>query len=237
VEAYAIPCPSDCKSRILVSVTDTGIGIADDKIDLLFKPFSQISEGYRRDFQGAGLGLAICKQLVGLMGGSIAISSEPGQGTSAFFTVTFGNHERASEPQGLAAENVPHRLSPLRILLAEDDEVNRVSVSKLLESCGHSVVTVPDGSQALFTLTMDDFDVVLMDVQMPVMDGVEATKAIRRGEAGEDKADTKIIALTAYAMTGDKDTFLKAGMNDYLAKPVVLDELQSILSTHTHGAA
>ena len=225
VEAYPMPSSRPGTVRILFSITDTGVGIPDDKMHILFEPFTQASEGYTRQYQGAGLGLSICKRLVHLMGGNMAISSEEGVGTSVYFCVTFRPAERAlTQPPD--REPLPARItSPLRILLAEDEDVNRLATRRQLELLGHSVKTVRNGQEALTALKEDNFDLVLMDIQMPVMDGVEAVRCIRTGPEFTALASIPVIALTAYAMDGDRETFLNAGMDGYLAKPVETDSL------------
>lgn len=216
--------------RILFSVSDTGCGIPDDKIGMLFKPFTQVSAGLTRNHQGAGLGLSICKHLVSLMGGSLSIASDVGVGTTIHFCVTFGQADRLPEmvARPIEAKDVDSARS-YRILLVEDERVNQLAVRKLLEMQGHFVATAEDGQQALTALRSESFDVVLMDVQMPVMDGLEATQAIRNGAAGKQVQHIPIVALTAYAMSGDRERLLETGMDDYLAKPVGLDELRDVL--------
>ncbi len=227
VEAYPLTTYDLYKSRVLFSVTDTGIGIADEKIEQLFQPFSQVSTGYRRDYQGAGLGLSICKKLIELMGGSISIESELGEGTTVHFCITFSVDEPIVSQE--ISSPIIGKSKQLRILLAEDEDVNRFATSKLLERKGHVVKAAKDGQEAIALLKDDSFDLILMDIQMPVMDGVEATKAIRGGDAGQGKKDIPIIAMTAYAMGGDKEKFLEAGMNGYIAKPVDLEQLEDLL--------
>ncbi|AGW14879.1 PAS domain S-box protein [Megalodesulfovibrio gigas] len=227
VDAYPLPVRHAEEYRVLFSVTDTGIGIPEDKLALLFKPFTQVSQGYTREFQGAGLGLSICKRLVDLMGGNIAIESEPGVGTSFYFCVTFG---AASCPIGTDPAPLQKTTPRSSILLVEDDPTNRYTIQRLTERLGYIVQAVADGRQALDFLKTSPVDLILMDIQMPVMDGVEATRRIRAGEAGQDKAGVPIIALTAYAMTGDKERFLDAGMDGYLAKPVELETLQEAIA-------
>ncbi|AGW14177.1 PAS domain S-box protein [Megalodesulfovibrio gigas] len=233
VEASPLSPRNHEEYRVLFSVTDTGIGIQDDKLHKLFKPFTQVSQGYRRDYQGAGLGLSICKRLVDLMGGNIAVESEVGIGTTFYFNVKLSN----IDPQNEVTSTEPFRGSvlpgTLSILLAEDEQINRLFTARLAEKLGYRVVTVKDGKQALDALKSGEFDVVLMDIQMPVMDGVEATARIRAGEAGKDKASIPIVALTAYAMAGDKEKFLGAGMDGYLAKPMETEALLKVIEEIT----
>ncbi len=216
--------------RILFSIADTGIGIPDDKIDQLFQPFSQVCEGYRREFQGAGLGLSICKKLVELMHGTISIESESGTGTTIYFCLNLAEAKTASPAVTASATHQQYRqpAKTLKILLAEDEETNRAALSKLLEKQGYAVECVNNGAQAIDELKARDFDIVLMDIQMPIMDGMEATRAIRKGEAGKRAMNIPIAALTAYAMSGDRETFLAAGMNGYIAKPIDFDQLENL---------
>ncbi len=227
VEAYPLATSDSNQVRVLFSVTDTGIGIADEKIKQLFQPFSQVNTGYRRDYQGAGLGLSICKKLIELMGGTIAIESEPDEGTTVHFCITFSVDEPVMK-QEVSSPGIG-KSKQLRILLAEDEVGNSLATTKLMEKKGHTVKAAKDGQEAIALLKEDSFDVILMDIQMPVMDGVEATKAIRRGDAGLQNQNIPIIAMTAYAMGGDREKFLEAGMNDYIAKPVDLDQLGTLL--------
>ena len=223
VEAYPLPPRREGEERALFSVADTGCGIADDDLPRLFEPFVQGSRGYRRNVQGAGLGLSICKSLVELMGGNIAVDSEVGRGTTVFFCCAF-------RLCGSAGQDAAHLADPaepggLRVLVVEDDRITRLAVRRLLEKEGHAVVEAGDGAQALETLTREPCDLVLMDIQMPVLDGVQAVRAMRGEPRYAAVAGLPVVALTAYAMAGDRETFLAAGMDAYVAKPVLRDEL------------
>jgi PAS domain S-box-containing protein len=225
MEASALPARWPGRCQMLFSVSDSGIGIPDDKIGHLFQPFSQIDMGYTRAYQGAGLGLSICKRLVALMGGTISVVSEPGNGTTFSFTAIFeletGKHGPASDSPDVSLA----RFSGLRALLVEDDTFSSAVTSKMLNKYGILVEQVENGQQALAALGRGGFDLVLMDIRMPVMDGVTAVRAIRTGAAGQEASTIPIIALTAHAMEGDRATFLEAGMNDYVSKPVIMSEL------------
>jgi PAS domain S-box-containing protein len=227
------------RQRVLFSVRDTGPGMSDAVQARIFRPFEQGGEGFTRTHQGAGLGLAICRRLVDMMDGTFAVDSEEGRGTTVHFTVSLdlAPEERAPEPAATARDAADQGLEGLRVLLAEDDPVNRTAVREHLERAGARVTTVEDGQQALEALraSADGFDAVLMDVQMPVLDGVAATRAIRAGEAGESHKSLPVVALTAYAMAGDRETFLQAGMDRYLAKPVDPDELAATLAALREG--
>jgi signal transduction histidine kinase/ActR/RegA family two-component response regulator len=230
VEACLLPTLQSGKCRVLFSVADTGIGIPDDKLGTLFKPFSQVTEGYTRSYQGAGLGLSICKRLVTFMDGNISVVSEHGAGTTMYFSVTFGT----AAPNTAATPDRESFFAPaldgLKVLMAEDDHFSGILGIKLLGTFGASVRHVQNGRQALEALANEAFDLVLMDVQMPVMDGVEATRRIRQGEAGNETKNIPIIAMTSYAMDGDREKFLQAGMNAYVAKPVDIKDLLSAIS-------
>ncbi len=230
IEAYPLPVQRPDQCRVLFTVSDSGIGIPDNKLDTLFESFTQVSDGSMKKHQGVGLGLAICKHLIDLMDGNMAVSSELGVGTTFYFCVPFGLDESIAVQAQAADKPEEISLESLKILLADDENINRIVSQKLLEKAGCKVTAVEDGQQVLDALRQDSFDVVLMDVQMPVMNGVEATKAIRRSEAGEHNKQIPIIALTAHVMAGDKEKFLEAGMDDYASKPVEVKTLRTILS-------
>jgi PAS domain S-box-containing protein len=212
-------------------VRDTGIGIPEEKQRLIFKAFSQADGSTTRRFGGTGLGLTISSQLVELMGGRIWVDSVEGEGSRFHFTARFELTEEVPEESAVpvadkAKSAVPRR--SLRLLLTEDNEFNQKVAIGLLEREGHVVTVAGDGRQALELLEKEDFDAVLMDVQMPVMDGLEATTAIRRRET-ETGRRVPIIGLTAYAMKGDRERCLAAGMDGYVAKPIRKEELFATL--------
>ncbi|WP_416246256.1 ATP-binding protein [Desulfocurvibacter africanus] len=222
-EAHKGPAPV-C---LIASIRDTGIGIAPDKLTRIFEPFTRGS--HDAEFGGTGLGLAITKQLVELMHGRIDVRSTLGQGST--FTVSVlleaaPEEEASADPLGGGIAQ--DRARPLKILLAEDNEINRLMAVELLTLRGHEVATADNGKKVLAALARDSFDLVLMDAQMPEMDGVEATRRIRAGEAGEPRIP--IVAMTAYALQGDRERFLEAGMDDYLSKPIDLKELDRVLA-------
>jgi len=218
--------------RVLFTVSDTGIGIHEDHLRNLFKPFVQIEKSYTRKYQGAGLGLSIVKKLVDLMSGSIDIESAVGEGTSINVVLPFKLPVEESISNHQEAVHIKDK-QKLRILLAEDDPSNQFAMIKLLEKAGYEVMLAENGKQAIDLLKIHDFDCILMDVQMPLMDGVEATKTIRSSADLGLKKDIPIIAMTAYAMSGDRETFLKCGMNDYVRKPVRMDDLAVTLDRVT----
>jgi len=228
VEAHSLTPCGEGECRVLFSVSDTGIGMPDDKLDKLFDAFTQAEHYYARRYQGAGLGLAITRQLVSLMGGTMSVSTEEGRGTTFTFSIalTLAAQESAAPQEALSP--MPHM--GLRVLLAEDDAISAFATKRLLEKIGCVITLAESGRQALHALAENEFDVVLMDVQMPNMDGLEATRAIRGGGAGEDRAQVPIVALTAYAMAGDRERFMDAGMDDYLAKPLESRALMEVLA-------
>lgn len=221
VDASLLPSSNPSSVRVLFTVSDTGIGICEEHLKYIFEPFVQAEISYTKRFQGAGLGLSIVRRLASLLGGDISIDSALGEGTTVYLSLPFKIPASKQKP----VELVPYGASPpgrvpKRILLAEDDSLSSLTCKRMLEKSGYSVTAANDGQEALQRLTENDFDLILMDVQMPVMDGVEATKAIREASNLGKKSSIPIVAMTAYAMTGDKESFLAAGMDDYISKPV-----------------
>jgi PAS domain S-box-containing protein len=218
-------------------VRDTGIGIPEDRTNALFDPFTQADSSTTRKYGGTGLGLAISRQLVQLMGGDIAVESHPGQGTVFTVTLPFricSEEELAASCGGRAAASLEHSGKPARIVLAEDNTVNQLVARKVLEKLGHTVLVAANGKEALEQLAMFPADLVLMDCQMPVMDGFEATRRIRNGEAGEQKRSIPIIAMTAHALAEDRERCLAAGMDEYLTKPVQPAVLGRVIAAWQH---
>jgi PAS domain S-box-containing protein len=228
VEAYALPSRSNDTLRVFFTIEDTGCGIADEELVNLFQPFTQVSQGYTRNHQGAGLGLTISKHLVGLMGGNMAVESEKGVGTTFAFCVTLGNGAQSHDDEVVTESRTAPPVSR-RILMAEDDETTVFSISRLLEKSGHRVAVALNGQEALEMHEANDFDLILMDISMPVMGGIEACQRIR-GSGISHKRNIPIIALTAYAMDGDKEKFLAAGMSGYVSKPVNMESLLQMMS-------
>lgn len=227
IEAYPLPPVREKTYRLLFSVADTGIGIEKESLESIFEPFTQVDGSYTRSVGGAGLGLSIVKRLVSLMEGNIAIDSTPGVGTTIFFCVTFGTPPELelSEPQTHRSDDAS--LNGLRVLVAEDERVNSMMIRTLLQKHGMEATCVDNGEEAVKMLAATHFDVVLMDIQMPVMDGVAATRAIR--DSQDTFAAVPIIALTAHAMSGDRDRFMNEGFSGYISKPIEIDELLEIL--------
>ena len=228
VEAHLLPLFKEDVCRILCVVSDTGIGISDRVLVTLFDPFTQEDRWKKRKSEGAGLGLAISRQLVALMGGSMAVVSKEGEGTTFYLSVPFKREAPRLEavPPGRQLQ-MPHGL---KVLLAEDDLVSRMVATKFLESFGYHVDAVEHGALVLEKLQEEGYDLLLLDVQMPVLSGVEVTRAIRQGRLGERCRNIPIIAMTACAMSGDKQLFIDAGMNGYVEKPIEIATLQRELS-------
>jgi CheY-like chemotaxis protein len=211
--------------RIEISVADTGIGFDAMRTDALFSPFTQADGSITRSYGGTGLGLAITRSLVQLMGGDVQATSEQGQG--ACFTINFpvqcvtldatevdAGGGNASEPEAQVATR------PLSVLLVEDHEINRKLAQIMLQRMGHTFVLANDGQQALDCLDQENFDVVLLDVMMPVMDGLTALKLWRERESERSLPRTTVLMVTAHAMTGDRERFIAAGADGYVSKPM-----------------
>jgi PAS domain S-box-containing protein len=209
--------------HLAFAVSDTGIGIPEDRINDIFQSFTQLEATVTKRYGGTGLGLAISRNLAELLGGSIDVESEPGSGS--VFTLIIP----VEVPEGQSAVDVPASPRPavrrLRILLAEDNLVNQLVIERHLARQGHLVTAVTDGRAALEALEGGRYDLVLMDVQMPEMNGLEATRVIREGGGGRNPSTIPIIALTAYAMKRDRERFLASGMDGFVTKPVDFDEL------------
>jgi signal transduction histidine kinase/CheY-like chemotaxis protein len=211
-------------------VKDTGIGLSPEQSAGLFEAFTQVDSSTSRKFGGTGLGLAISKQLVKRMGGHIWVDSEVGIGSSFYFTARFllGDESAADAPQGenLSA-SVIERLKGARALIVEDNEFNQDLIEELLEQYGMLVTLCANGLEAIEELSKAHYDIVLMDIQMPVMDGYEATRQIRATPA---LADVCVIAMTANAMVEDSERCIQAGMNDFVPKPIDVDHLYQTLA-------
>lgn len=209
-------------TMVQFEIIDTGVGIPDNQLDDIFNSFHQIDTSYTRKHEGTGLGLSISKQLLALMEGEIGVESTLGHGAKFWFRIPL--------TKSLAPE-VDTPRSPatsLHILVVDDNPVNLKVTSRVLERMGHTTQCVVNGKQALESLQETPFDLVLMDVQMPELDGYQATQAIRKQDA--TVAHTPIVALTAHAMSGDREQCLKAGMDDYLTKPIQREQLERVLT-------
>lgn len=227
VEASQLPATKPDAYRLLFVVSDTGVGIRADKLSEIFNPFTQAEGSYTRRFGGAGLGLSIVKRLVHLMGGAISIDTVEGEGTIVSLYIDIDPPPaRAGQPTTVSIAPAGE-MADIKVLVAEDERINRILLEKLLHKRGIGHVSVENGRQAVDALHAEPFDAVLMDVQMPVMDGMDATEAIRA--SGKPFAQIPIIAITAHAMDGDREMFIQRGFTDYLSKPVDIDELVAVL--------
>ncbi|MGE0086020.1 MAG: response regulator [Desulfococcaceae bacterium] len=232
---YAENLPED-RILLIFRVKDTGIGIPENKQEEIFESFSQADSSISRSYGGAGLGLSISKTLVEKMGGKIWLQSRTGAGSTFCFTAVFGighpetRRDADRENPAVFCECHPPASSgkPIRILLAEDDPTNQEVFVNILEYEGHAVTAVANGKAALDILSRESFDIILMDVQMPEMDGLEATRIIRK-----KNPDIPIIALTAHAYQQDREICLAAGMDDYISKPVNRSDFIAVIRKHT----
>jgi signal transduction histidine kinase/ActR/RegA family two-component response regulator len=211
--------------RLEISVADTGIGFDTARTDALFSPFTQADGSITRSYGGTGLGLAITRSLVQLMGGDVDATSEQGKG--ACFTISFpvkcisvaATQAEAGQVNASEAESLV-TMKPLSVLLVEDHEINRKLAQIMLQRMGHTFVLANDGQQALDCLDKEHFDVVLLDVMMPVMDGLTALKLWRERESQRGLSRTTVLMVTAHAMTGDRERFMAAGADGYVSKPM-----------------
>jgi CheY-like chemotaxis protein len=223
-----------CNVHIVVS--DSGPGFPDEMINHLFDSFTQADSALSRAHGGAGLGLSIVKRLIHLMGGSLAVDSQNGQGSDIHVTLKL--KAATAENSALALQLPPEVLKAGEgggVLVAEDDAISRLALHRTLEMAGFDVASVVDGRQALDAMKVRAYDVALLDVRMPEMDGTEVAQAYREWERANRIKKTRLIAVTAHAMAGDREQVLAQGMDDYITKPVELedlvDKLRRILST------
>jgi PAS domain S-box-containing protein len=237
----------DNKIRLHSSILDSGIGIPADKINELFKPFSQVVGTEGKNFGGTGLGLVICKEFTNLMQGDISVSSNQGAGSEFNFSIvlekqtftenqvpeTVDNHIDNNGSNGVPEKDIKlniEKRKKYKILLAEDNLINQKVTIRTLNSAGYQVDAVLNGEQAIRAYTQGHYDLILMDVQMPEIDGFTATKKIREMDA--PGKDVPIIAITAHALIGDRERCLEAGMNDYISKPVIAKEIINLIDKH-----
>jgi PAS domain S-box-containing protein len=216
---------SSCTLRI--SVSDTGIGIPADRMNRLFQSFSQVDASTNRRFGGTGLGLAISKRLIEMMDGSIDVNSRLGVGTIFVLTIPVG----IAESENVAGSKADTQTSSQRVLVVEDNPVNCLVIRRMLEKLGHVVDLVTDGDTAVRRVQETDYSLVLMDLHMPGIDGLQATQRIR--SLLTDRAKTPIIALTASALVDDRQACLEAGMDDHLSKPISIESLRAVIDRWT----
>jgi len=211
---------------LIFSVSDSGVGIAKEKLGSIFESFILAEEYLTKRYSGSGLGLAIAKQSAELLGGTIWAESEIGRGSSFHVALPFWSvAAQEAAPEKKPPSALPRISRQLSILLVEDELTNRMAASKILRRIGHKVTEAENGEEALAAMVATPFDVILMDIQMPVMDGLKTTRHIRNGEVpGRDKG-VPIVALTAYAMESDRERFIAAGMNEFVSKPFEIEDL------------
>lgn len=231
INISALPHAPVGYARLRFSVRDTGIGIAAEQLKLIFQPFQQADSRISRRYGGTGLGLTISAQLVAMMGGELQVESQLAQGSTFYFTLLLPT-QVTQMPATPATDALGMVQRPLTILLAEDNEINGMFTRLLLNKVGHQVTVVENGREALESWQHQRPDVILMDMQMPVMDGVEATRLIRTNEQITG-THTPIIALTANVLASDRTRCLQAGMDDFLSKPVELPVLLAALERAT----
>ncbi len=233
IEQFESRDKTESKIQLLFEIKDTGIGISSEQQKHLFNNFFQADSGTSRKYGGTGLGLAISKQLIDKMGGQINVESEPGKGSTFKLILNFdvsSEFEKKAYDKLSRSENTLYQLSDedvKTILLVEDNAVNLVLAQTLLESSGYIVDSALNGQEAIEMTGKKKYDCVLMDINMPVMDGFEATKIIRRQNSSED---LPIIAMTASVLSGAKEQCLTSGMNDYISKPIDIKKLNKLLS-------
>jgi CheY-like chemotaxis protein/two-component sensor histidine kinase len=212
----------DQSVKLSFLVSDNGVGISPEKLDRIFEPFIQADGSTTRKYGGTGLGLSICKHLVSLMGGELRASSQVGVGTEFHFAIKLMRGIEESVATTISSINSNFELAGARVLLVEDNTINQMLANRLLQKIGCMVTTAEDGSKAVEKISSAhaEFDIVFMDCQMPILSGFDATKAIRSYEITNNLRPLPIIAMTANAMTGDRERCLECGMNDYLPKPI-----------------
>ncbi len=231
--------------RLIFAIRDTGIGIAPEAIGRLFQPFTQVDASTTRRYGGTGLGLAVSKRLVNLMGGELTVESAPGRGSVFRFSIELGRDASLTDspiptaypapfsesvsPQIAETQRAPHPQSPYRILLAEDNLVNQKVAQKMLRQLGYRANIVVNGLEVLEAVASQSYDIILLDLQMPEMDGLEAARRLRSKSARAGMRPW-IVAITANAMPGDRELCLAAGMDDYITKPIRPSELASALA-------
>jgi CheY-like chemotaxis protein len=222
--------------QLQIQIEDTGIGIERTHQALVFDAFHQADGGVTRRHSGTGLGLAITRELVNLMRGSLALQSEPGIGTRVSLRLPLNLSEEPPQAQPSSMVPLSGGLAGMQVLLVDDDAVNTMIASQMLETADIVVHTAGTGLEALHQLQRGGFDLVLMDWRMPDMDGLEATRRLRAGEAGEAMRTVPVVGLTANAYAEDREACLAAGMDEVLVKPVgrvrLLQTVQQVLEAH-----
>ncbi|RQD65383.1 PAS domain-containing hybrid sensor histidine kinase/response regulator [Desulfonatronovibrio magnus] len=231
LEAHLIRQETSGTVHVLFIVKDTGVGISDDVQSQIFEPFIQAEGSYTRKFQGAGLGLSVVRRMVHLMNGKLSVESQEGAGSSFYFSVPLKSADALTQDSDEQSQCIvkDQRKVAKRILIVEDESTNQFFAQKMLEKLGYKTATADDGTTALEILEKEHFDCILMDIQLKQMDGVEATRIIRNHDGSKYNPQIPIIAVTSYAMKGDKEKFIAAGMNEYLPKPLRTNDLKELL--------
>jgi CheY-like chemotaxis protein len=224
------------EARIAFTVKDTGIGITESQLGLIFEPFMQAHVAITRTHGGTGLGLSICRELITMMGGELKVDSEAGNGSCFSFELPFAISSSKLNQSTVAQDLNYQSLGNRYVLVAEDVELNQYLVRHIMESWGFTVDVVNNGREAVAMVQKNKYDLVLMDIQMPEMDGIEATRAIRK-LSDPVKSATPIVALTANALKGDSEKYLAAGMNDFLPKPFNEQKLFIVISNNLKTGA
>lgn len=243
IQAKAVSESND-NFTLMFSVSDSGIGIEHDNLVHIFESFCQADGSTTRKYGGTGLGLAICKQLVALMGGEIGVESGVGIGSRFWFTAVFKKADEAPSATDLkndkiyAAPSIERKNSmpsdkPIRILMAEDDPINQMVAKAYLKKLGYEFDLAADGLEAVNLLELNDYDIVFMDCMMPKMGGFEATAIIRSSSSKVRDHKIPIVALTANAVSGDREKCLEASMDDYMSKPFDIEEMQKMVKRWT----
>lgn len=234
------PTPGKVFYKVFIMVSDTGIGIPEDRHAELFKPFHQLVSSRTRKYEGTGLGLAICKKIIEAMSGEISIHTNKPNGTifKAQLLLEGFSVKKPTQPpidalssRGLYKHALGSSFYSHKILVADDNPLNCKVMKAMMEKMGHQAEFVNNGLDAVHYLQENKVDLIFMDIMMPVCDGIEATEKIRAGEAGEEHKDIPIVALTAFALTSDREKFLSCGMDFYLTKPVEPEFLRELLTT------
>jgi PAS domain S-box-containing protein len=223
---------------LLFMVRDTGIGIAKELQNKIFEDFELAEHYLTKRVSGAGLGLSIARHLVEMLGGQIWVKSAPGRGSTFYFTVPFALPDFECRTDSVVYASEAPEFSPeeYTVLLVEDERINRLTTGRALARLGYNVLEAVNGQEALQMLSREQADIILMDIQMPVMDGIECTHHIRNGEVPGLSKRIPVVALTAYASEKDRERFLRLGMNDYVAKPHSIDQLAEVLEANLKDA-
>ncbi|MFZ5813237.1 MAG: ATP-binding protein [Thermodesulfobacteriota bacterium] len=235
LEITALPPGRDPgRIALLFQVSDTGVGIPDDRMDRIFVPFSQADGSTSRRYQGLGLGLSVVRRILACMNGAMAVESRYGQGSTFHLSLPFSLPAPVGD--ALADETAPTgpacpiAAERLRVLVVEDNTISRLVAIRILRRLGHEAIGTPRGTTVLDLLRGSRFDAVFMDIRMPEMDGVETTMSIRQDRTGDIDPDIPVVALTAHAMPGDREALLAQGFTDYVSKPVDISEIAGALS-------